>query len=402
MNIKYPRTDNPSADSMSTFQSTISRDDVGFLSYLDQANNGAEAKQIFEKHKDKKHFVQIGIGGSALGPQMLLSALQKDFSRTFTFIDNTDADYIQRELSKINLKDSLFYVVSKSGGTAETIAGYIIIRNELINLGVQKEELGNYFVFCTDSKNGELREHVKLNNYDSLSVPLNVGGRFSVLTDVGLLPALFGGIDIDNLLNSAKSQAEKIKDIKNNEVLNLANYLFKLSERDVNQTVLMPYSSLLKDFSAWFVQLWGESLGKEGKGLTPLPAYGATDQHSQMQLFMEGPNDKVLILLNIKNSNHNFSLESDLNLAAANKLNSFNLNQLINAQFNGTCEALTQKNKNLITLEIEKLNEKTLGELIVFFESLTVAVGQYLNINPFDQPGVELGKKLSFKYLNSL
>ena len=353
----------------------------------------------------------MGIGGSALGPQMLLSALGKFQGKTFTLLDNTDSDHIEDELGKINLKESVFYIVSKSGGTAETIACYALIRNKLTALGINENEFSNYFVFCTDKENGQLREHVNKNNYDSLIVPNDVGGRFSVLTHVGLLPALFFGIDIDALFSGANNFKETIlsSDVKSNPLLQCAAhtyYLYKQIET-VNETVLMPYSSKLKDFSSWFVQLWAESLGKfspaQGKavGLTPVPGYGATDQHSQMQLFMEGPNNKLLFMLNISEKVSDYHLTSDLELDCAKKLNGHSMNQLLEAEFQGTLKALAENRRNVIHINIKRLDESSLSQLILFFESLTALMGEYFEINPFNQPGVEKGKIYAYEYLNS-
>ena len=392
-------TQDSNTELINEFHQTVTSDHIGFLSYLDDVELTDVAKKIHDKFKHKKHFVQIGIGGSALGPQMLISSLQKNAQCSFTFLDNTDSDYLHRELNKISLKDSIFYVVSKSGGTAETIAAFIIVYNLLQEQGITN--FSDYFVFCTDPTSGQLREFVNQNNFDALEVPSNIGGRFSVLTNVGLLPAIFAGIDIDELLTEAKNY-------KNSLVENLTNLsqtgdtILDLYSKGINQTVMMPYSSILKDFSFWFTQLWAESLGKKNIGITPIPAYGATDQHSQMQLFMEGPNNKFLFLINVSNKSKDFSLNSDLSLESAIKLKDYSLNQLLNAQFHGTVDALKEMKRNLATIEIEEVNNKTLAKLIIYFECLTVYVGLGLKINPFDQPGVELGKKLAYKHLNSL
>ena len=164
----------------------------------------------------------------------------------------------------------------------------------------------------------------------------------------------------------------------------------------------MPYSSKLKDLSAWFIQLWAESLGKNGKGLTPIPAYGATDQHSQMQLFMEGPNDKLIMLLHLENKNENYSLDGFDELESAKKLSSYSMNELLEAEFLGTLKALAENSRNVIDIRMETLNERNLAKILMFLQCLTVTVGISMNINPFDQPGVEKGKIYAFEYLNSL
>src|SRR5690606_8259279 len=240
------------------------------------------------------------------------------------------------------------------------------------------------------------RHFCETQGYDSLEVPTSIGGRFSVQTAVGLFPALFAGIDIEKIFEGMNEVKDLIleKDIQKNPLLQTAERLFLLfTEFGVNQTILMPYSSKLKTLSHWFVQLWGESLGKLKKdgtptGLTPIPAYGATDQHSQVQLFMQGPSDKCLFMLEVKRRMIDFSLDNNLEFSSANKLHGKTLNQLMEAEFKGTLKALSEAKKDHIHLQIEEVDEKNMGALILFYESLTALMGIYLEIDPFDQPGV--------------
>lgn len=412
LNIKSKVTSNYlSAESKVSFYNkflkTVNDESIGFFKLTDDHAHIEKVNSIYEIYKERKNFVQIGIGGSALGPQMLIEALGKK-DKHFIFLDNTDADDIEDKLSEIDLKDSLFYVVSKSGGTAETIASFIICYNKLLSLGVKEKEMTDYFVFSTDPNSGELRKLADENGYKTLEVPTNIGGRFSVLTSVGLLPAVFAGIQIEELFKGANDTKRNILENKENSTLiELGAYLMSLYNIGIDQTILMPYSSKLKSLSHWFVQLWGESLGKIDKegnaqGLTPIPAFGATDQHSQMQLFMEGKNDKFLIILEVENRNANFNLKSPLTLASAQKLSDYDINSLIKAQLNGTLKALADRDRNTLHIQIDKNNEFSMGSLVMFFECLTVLMGHYLNIDPFNQPGVELGKKYAFEYLNSL
>jgi len=395
-----------------SFKKIIDDSKNGFFHFSDNLNSIESVKKLCEKFKNKKHFVQIGIGGSALGPEMLISALRKDHHKSFTILDNIDSDYIYDELAKIDLTQSLFYVVSKSGGTAETIACFSIVQNMLLKKGIKQEELKNYFVFCTDPSSGQLRTYVIENNYDSLEVPSNIGGRFSVLTHVGLFPAAFLGIDIKKLLEGANKIKSEIlsENLEENILMQNAAHLAALYFQEkisVNETVLMPYSSKLKSFSAWFVQLWAESLGKASdsfdtpQGFTPVAAYGATDQHSQMQLFMEGPYNKLLYLIHIEKSQQDFDLTSNINMQSAQKLNSKSLNDLMHAEFFGTKQALIENKRNVIEISLSTLNEETLGALILFYESLTALMGEYLKVDPFNQPGVEKGKIFAFEYLKN-
>ncbi|MBD65637.1 MAG: glucose-6-phosphate isomerase [Halobacteriovoraceae bacterium] len=389
------------------FKKTIAREDIGFFQLTTQTELLNQTKDLYEKFRHKKHIIQIGIGGSALGPQMLVNALTNETERTFTLLDNVDADYIHRELNKISLQEGLFYVVSKSGGTAETLACYAIVRNLLLKQGIKEEEFASYFVFCTEDKDSELMQHIKDNQYDFLEIPLNIGGRFSVLSPVGLFPACFFGIAVDELWQGAEAIKTNLlnEDLNQNSLVQTASRVLELYHQGVNQTVLMPYSSILRDLSFWFVQLWAESLGKWSEaqqkhiGLTPVPAYGATDQHSQVQLFMEGPSDKLIFLLSTQKTKTDYALASNLPLARAQKLSDYSLNQLMLAEFKGTLKALKENKKQVIELNLDKISAHNLGGLILFFESLTTMVGEALKIDPFNQPGVEKGKIYAFSYL---
>lgn len=387
------------------FEQLIDRSDLGFFHLTDDHTLLEKVKKVATKYADRKNFIQIGIGGSALGPEMLVHALSESEKNFFCF-DNPDSDYLNRLLKKIKLHESVFYVVSKSGGTAETIACYSMVRNQLKKAGL--DDFENYFIFCTDPESGELREHVNKFNYDSLPVPSNIGGRFSVLSPVGLLPAAFMELDIDQLYAGANSIKKDIlsDNLDQNYLFKSADLIYQAYDQGITETVLMPYSSLMRSFSSWFVQLWAESLGKikddKSVGLTPIPAYGATDQHSQVQLFMEGPNNKFLFLLEVLNKSHDFSLDSGLELSRAQKLAPYQMNQLLNAEFKGNLQALKEQNRNIIEIGIDELNESSLGALIMFFESLTALMGEYFEIDAFNQPGVEKGKVYTFEFLKDL
>ena len=384
-----------------TFDSIINDSRFGFY-HLTQNNLAqTESQEAFEKFKHKKVFVHMGIGGSSLGPEMVINSIQKNKDMKFVFINNIDSDEIGDSLQGVKKEDTLFYVVSKSGTTAETMAALSII----FSWGkFTAEDMKNSFVFCTDPAVGDLRQMANDLGITCLTVPANIGGRFSVLTSVGLFPALFAGIDVKALYEGA----EAFKKSMNKDLFATSELLLKLKTEGVTQTVLMPYSSKLKSLSFWFVQLWAESLGKKkdktGKvvhtGLTPIAAYGATDQHSQVQLFMEGPYDKCLCLIKVKNRKNNFELGSSLNYPSLKKLNGVNLNQLMEAEFQGTKKALEEAKRPHFIMEVEALNEQTLGALVLFFESLTALMGYRLNIDPFDQPGVEAGKIYAWEYIN--
>ena len=401
---KHPVQSNPSEfkTAIEAYRKTISSQEIGFFGLPQNKVLLQETQKVFEHFKQKKYFIHIGIGGSALGPEMLLSALGDSSGVEFVFINNIDPDDLCRKLDKVNIKESLIYVVSKSGTTAETVAGMAIVLNTLNAAGIKEDQYKDYFVFCTDPEKGELRRLSKEWGVRTLEIPSNVGGRFSVLTPVGFLPALFAGIQVQGILEGAEDIQKHLSDPEvGKEFFNLAFWLKDLHDQGIRQTIMMPYSSLLKDYSAWFVQLWAESLGKNGKGLTPVPAYGATDQHSQMQLFMEGPVDKVLLLIEVEKFHNDFPLKNSLAGESFKNLSSFKLSELMKAEFEGTLTALNENNRHVVHLKIPSLQEEYLGQLILFAECLTVMVGELLQVDPFNQPGVEAGKKYANQWLKN-
>lgn len=384
------------------YQETINSPEIGFFRLPENRELLKQSKDAFEAMRHKKYFIHIGIGGSALGPDMVLKALQDHSGVEFVFLNNIDPDDMKRSLDKVNMKEALVYVVSKSGTTAETVAAMAIVINEMEKNGITKDKYKDYFVFCTDPEKGDLRKLAKEWGVRTLDIPSNIGGRFSVLTPVGLLPAMFAGIDAEDLLEGAQDIQKHLYDPKIAEnFFQLGMWIKDLHDKGVNQTVMMPYSSLLKEYSAWFTQLWAESLGKEGKGLTPIPAYGATDQHSQMQLFMEGPVDKILFLIEVEKFECDFEMKNTVDGGAFKLLSPFKLSQLMKAELEGTLTALQENKRHVVHLKIPSLKEQYLGQLILFSECLTVLLGKLLGIDPFNQPGVEAGKKYANAWLKS-
>jgi glucose-6-phosphate isomerase len=384
-------------------KTVLSNPEIGFFHLPSNTELIDKTKAVYDAVKGKKYFVHIGIGGSALGPDMLLKALGGKTDVEFVFLNNIDPDDLARNLKKVNFKEALIYVVSKSGTTAETVAAMSICLKKLEDAGVKPEQYKEHFVFCTDPVKGDLRKLANEWGVKTLEVPSNVGGRFSVLTPVGFLPAMFAGIDCKKILQGAQALQSSLSDPQSAlPFFELGAFIKELHDQGVHQTVMMPYSSLLKEFSAWFVQLWAESLGKEGKGLTPVPAYGATDQHSQMQLFMEGPKDKILFLIEVEKFETDFALKNSVAGESFKTLSAFSLGQLMKAELEGTLEALKENQRHVVHLKLGRLNEEGLGQLILFSECLTVLLGDFLKVDPFNQPGVEAGKKYAYAWLKNL
>lgn len=364
-----------------------------------------------------EHVLVLGIGGSALGTRALLSALRppawnelddegRDFFPKLTILDNVDPSSVAAALKRIDPRKVLVNVISKSGGTAETMAQYLIVRAWL------EEALGEkayrHIVFTTDPVKGALREIAKKEGIATLEVPPDVGGRFSVLTPVGLLPAALVGIDIEALLRGARRAVERAEErefLKNPAAIWSALQWAADAHHGARIHVLMPYSDRLKDVADWFRQLWAESLGKsksrEGKevfvGPTPLGSVGATDQHSQVQLFMEGPFDKTITFLAVDDHGGDVTIPARPDLPPdLSYLPGKTLGQLLNAEFEATAAALARRGRMSSVLRLPRVDAEVVGELLMFFQVATGFAGIWYGVDPFDQPGVELGKVLTY------
>lgn len=359
-----------------------------------------EIKRVATKVREKfTTLVVLGIGGSALGTKCLLSALTDNdalFSSAKTRIvvcDNIDPSTFYPLLHQLDLKKTCFYVVSKSGGTTETISQLLLVMQQLqAKLPTEWKE---HLLLCTDAAEGKLQAFATEHQLKSFVVPSQLGGRFSVLSPVGLLPAAVAGVDIEALLDGAgHAQQEYAYD-----ACNLARIHFLLETKKQKQiSVFFPYADRLSLFADWYIQLWAESLGKEGKGQTPLKALGATDQHSQLQLFMEGPNDKVFTFFKLEQ----FGVEE----TQIKNMSPFlgtqeekTLSNILHAQQKAVAEALRKVARPSLCVKLEKLDAKSLGALFMVYKMATALAGALHGINPFNQPGVELAKKLTAEYL---
>lgn len=350
-----------------------------------------------------KTMVVLGIGGSALGNRALYSALktEAELPRRLFVYDNVDPIFLHEILSSLELETTIFNIITKSGTTAETMAGYMI----LVDLIKRKfpTDFQKRIVITTDKEKGFLRQVIKSEGYASFTVPDNVGGRFSILTDVGLLSSAFTGMDISALLAGAAAMRERCSgtDIfANPAYLNgLIHFLYYRQGKNIS--VMMPYANSLYDFADWYRQLWAESLGKrkdiKGRdiyvGQTPVKALGTTDQHSQVQLYTEGPNDKVFTFLTVENFAHDYTIPNlHPDREEVSYLGGKKLSELLNAERFATEIALSKAMRPNANISFPKIDESHLGEFIMLYEIQTVFTGKLLHINPLDQPGVEAGK----------
>ena len=347
-------------------------------------------------------FVVIGIGGSSLGARMLFESLTetnhnlKKKPKIF-FLENVDPEKFKSVLEQIDIKNTCFNVVTKSGSTVETIANFSVI------LSMLKKELRDKYrenlVFTTDPEKGFLR---KLGNQEKIKmfdVPPLVGGRFSVLSPVGLLPAAVAGIDIEELLAGAKKM-DLVCSIEEHVEHNPA-YLIALSHYIANMrrgktiSVMMPYSEKLSSFVDWYRQLWAESLGKDGLGQTPVKAIGTVDQHSQIQLYREGIRDKIITFLQVENTDTDYRIPEELP-EDISYLSGHSLHEILSKELLGTKAALIKSKVPNITISIDSISSYNIGMLIYLYELATGFSGYLYKINPFDQPAVEEGKNFTY------
>ncbi|HUT03826.1 MAG TPA: glucose-6-phosphate isomerase [bacterium] len=364
------------------------------------------------------NLVIIGIGGSALGNTMLHSALldplhnlktteQRNGSPRWFVLDNVDPDWTSALLETLDLSKTLFVVTSKSGTTPEAIANFAIAYGRLRG-AVAQSDVASHVVAITDPENGFLRRLAKDEGFKTLAIPPKLGGRFSVLSPVGLFPAALCGIGVESLLMGARRMLEGCYDrgVVTDSPAYLAALVYYLADTTKGKhiNVLFPYSSRLAAFSDWFVQLWAESLGKAANrdgmtvnaGQTPLGAIGATDQHSQNQLFMEGPADKIITFVDVERFKQDCTIPDDFqNDPQVGYLAGHSLAKLLSAEKKGTELALKERKRPTCSIKLPVVDEATVGQLIMMFEMATAFAGELYNINAFDQPGVELGKKIA-------
>ncbi|MBA2458851.1 MAG: glucose-6-phosphate isomerase [Gemmatimonadales bacterium] len=392
--------------------------EYGFYKLVEQDVTVREIKKFAEGlGQAHDHVLVLGIGGSALGTKALLGALRRpawnewddegrEFFPRLTVLENVDPGSVSAALRRIDPRRVLVNVISKSGGTAETLAQYLVVRAWL------EDALGaaafRHLVFTTDAERGALRELATRDGIASLSVPSDVGGRYSVLSPVGLLPAALVGIDIEALLAGAGRALERSESddlLQNPAALYAALHWAADAELGARIHVLMPYSDRLREFAEWYRQLWAESLGKRvnrggqvvNVGPTPVAAVGATDQHSQVQLFMEGPYDKVITFVALDRHEEEVPIPSRADLPPdLAYLPGHSLGELLGAEYQATSSALAQMGRMSCTLHFPDLTAETVGEAIMFFQVATGYAGVWYGIDPFDQPGVELGKRLTY------
>lgn len=357
------------------------------------------------------NFVVVGMGGSSLGNIMLHNAINGANSNIWGkkkvyFFDNVDPESISVFLENIDLSKTVFSIITKSGDTSETIQNFLVVSQFLQNKGF---ELRDHLIFITDPEKGFLRRISGELQIRTFSIPALVGGRYSVLSQVGLLSASFEGINIKELLEGAEFCLDKFlkeRPLENPSIL-LAFFQYKLKELlNISTTVVFSYSDSLYQIGEWYKQLLAESIGKrfsrDGKqinlGLLPVPSRGSTDQHSVLQLFMEGPFDKLIIFLYPLNYRNDFKVTDNLcfNTEEVKHLLGKQYSELIKSELKATRASLIKNQRPNISIELDSINEFDIGKIIFILELSVLSLGELFNVNPIDQPAVELGKIYTF------
>ncbi|MDD2573718.1 MAG: glucose-6-phosphate isomerase [Firmicutes bacterium] len=394
---------------------------LGFFNLPFLKEDAAAIKETAEHIKDGyESLVVIGIGGSALGNRLLHAALnhpwhnklsnvqRKGCPRVYV-LDSIDSDHLNGLLDILDLNKTAFNVITKSGSTVETMANYLILK-DLLEREVGPHRAAKSIIATTDASRGSLLQIARRSGYRLFYIPGNVGGRYSVLSAVGLLSAAVSGIDIEELLSGAAQTAGEctVADPYQNPALMGAALQYIAYKKGKNISVVMPYSDALDYFGDWYCQLWAESLGKikessgrkEQLGQTPIKAIGARDQHSLLQLFLDGPDDKIFTLIEIERRENSFVIpepgEGGIDLQY---LSGSTLEKLLQSEFNATESVLTKRGRMNYKISLPQICAHTIGQLIFLYMLMTAYMGELFGVNAFDQPAVEEGKKITYRLM---
>ena len=343
----------------------------------------------------------LGIGGSSLGGQAL-SALRKVQKPFVEFHDNPDPFHWAKALKRFDLKKTHFIAISKSGGTAETLMQVLTAAEALEKRGVK--QLKKHFTIVTEPHASALADFADSIGAVKLDHPLGVGGRYSVLTNVGLLPAAVVGLDITAIRGGAGvALAPVLANRPPAEVPAAVGAALAVTLGATKpMSVMLAYADRLERFTRWYVQLWAESLGKDGKGTTPIAALGPVDQHSQLQLYLAGPRDKLFTIVTVSAAGRGPRIADDLaRLSGEPDFAGKTIGDLVAAQGRATAETLAKNGCPVRTIHIDTLDEASLGELLMHFMLETIIAAHLMGVDPFDQPAVEEGKVLAKRYLMS-
>ena len=347
--------------------------------------------------KNKKQFIIFGTGGSNLGARALINISSEKSDNKIYFHDNIDPIFFEKSLSNIDFTSTGFIIISKSGKTPETISQL----GAIVQLASDKNSLLTFYSNCliiTQFKVSPLFNIAKKNNCLLLEHKEDIGGRYSIFTNVGMVPAIIAGLDVKEIHKGARNVIENY----NKENLYKLGQLFKFQHKtNLTSSVIMTYSDALQYFGKWYLQLWAESIGKEKKGITAIHSIGTTDQHSQLQLYLDGPKDKFFTFITTDHSDRGLIINKDIvKEEKVDYLVDKKMGDLMQAEQQATLDTFDQKNIKFREIYIPTIDTYSIGSLMASSIIETVAACIYFEVNPFDQPAVEQGKILTKQYLS--
>lgn len=387
-------------------------DRSGFFRIPSMSSELREALRLaVDLRREFRRLIVVGIGGSDLGTRAVLRALGPSKGMAISFIGaNTDPEEIAELLKNVDWRHTAINVISKSGDTMEPLATFLLLRQRLIKSVGRKQHV-RHVVISTDAERGALRQVVRQEGYRSLATPSDVGGRFSALTPTGLFPLACAGLPVRRLLVGAAAVLSDLRELPAAEqpaLLLAAFHHHAYVRRGCVMSVLMPYAEALRGLGDWYRQLWAESLGKRvdrsgrvtHQGLTPIVALGATDQHSQTQLYNEGPNDKLTTFVAVRRFRDDFTVpKSYADIDGLSYLGGHRFSKLIDVERQATAWALTSAGRPNGTLHLRAVDPESVGAFMFTWQVATVALAELMNVDAYDQPGVEAGKLAMFALL---
>jgi glucose-6-phosphate isomerase len=380
-----------SAKSAGILRDKIKRSEIAAIDVIFNDSDLKNFEKFAKKISAYKKILVLGVGGSSLGGKTL-SALK--FQNKLEFLESIDPITVKNSLNKIDLKNTFFLVISKSGETIETTCQSLIIIEKL-----QKEKIKNFskqFLFITESEENSLAKIAKKIGAEITSHSKEIGGRFSCFSIVGILPAMLVGVDVKKIRLGARKIVEEFLSGDKKIIDSCATQL-ELYEQGFASNVIMPYIDSLKNFTDWYRQLWAESLGKNGFGSVPINSMGTVDQHSQLQLYLEGPKDKFFTFITTKKHASDFKIKD---LPGCKTLfGGKKLSEIVAVEQETTIEVLNQKKLPIRIFEIDNFDEEVLGGLMMQMFLEVILIAEIKKINPFGQPAVELRKDLAKKLL---
>jgi glucose-6-phosphate isomerase len=378
-------------DSLKKF---MQRTDIGFPQLVDRINLWQQSHEMGKAFSQKfKKLVVVGLGGSSLGTRVLAEVFN---TKSLFFVDNVDALEFETLIEELGpLKDVAWAFISKSGTTIESLCALEFLDQIYNQEGLK---LSANCVVISEKKSSSLTDWAKANNVPQCEIPLDVGGRFSVLSPVGMMPAAFIGLDLEKIRTGAKRALESTELVSQTMAQMAQSF-----QREEWITLLWFYNARLKNFGSWFQQLWAESLGKpttrDGKpaprASTPMWAVGASDQHSILQQVMEGAKDKFVVFLRVEESETGSQKITKPQFKETQDLMGRTMGELLRAEGLATQEALNESGVSTLTLKTKVLDEECLGYMFMFWQLVVAGMGEYMQIDAFNQPGVELGKRLA-------